>query len=272
MADTPSPTGTPVLPPKYVPVLLVVLAGVNAALLALTQGDFPPSVKLVAQVLLATLGPVLAALSPGLRKPDGSGGAPLAKALGAAGSVTTGGSGSALSREYAGRQLARTKLLGVVGALGLVAFPAGARAASLLDAFDYGMGPSIPLLQFPLGVKSAPVQFAPGTGVQFNATPKALQFEWAGKKWDLVSGNVFLFGSLVTGTGGQPLGQLSVAGGLALLSSAVGVAIGTPVLSEGGILFPGKPFLLLALNLNILLNPPASASLGGLPRANALYF
>lgn len=70
MADV-SPTGTPVVPPSAVPVLALVLLAVNGGLVALAAAAPSPTLKLVCQVLVATLAPMVGILSPGLRRADG---------------------------------------------------------------------------------------------------------------------------------------------------------------------------------------------------------
>lgn len=153
----------------------------------------------------------------------------------------------------------------------LMCLVAGAARAT---GFDYSIGPTIPLTELPLATK-APVQLAPGAGLQLSLTHDALKVDIAGKAWDLLDLTVMAFGSTVTGSNGEQFGALSVGGGLGFMSSLFFVGIGTHVLASNEAIQPGQPFLLFALNFNIAIQPKATAGLirgpEWLPRANTVY-
>lgn len=70
MPDT-SPTGTPFIPPRYVPLVGALLTALNAGLVAISQSNISPGAKVACAVVLSTLGPLVGLFSPGLRKSDG---------------------------------------------------------------------------------------------------------------------------------------------------------------------------------------------------------
>ena len=67
----PSPTGTPVVKPNWVPLLLVLLVALNGAALALSQSAASPGLKMASGVVVTLLSSLMGILSPGARKGDG---------------------------------------------------------------------------------------------------------------------------------------------------------------------------------------------------------
>lgn len=95
-------------------------------------------------------------------------------------------------------------------------------------------GPSVPLLLFQPGAE-APLQVLSGAGLQVSFHITALEQELlGGRRWDMLSGQVAVFGSLVSPSSGPQFGQLSVALGVCTLSSLVCVLGGRQVLTTGG--------------------------------------
>lgn len=239
----PSPTGTPLIPPKYVPYVAILLTAVNGLLVTLQQQSSSPSVKLACTIALATLAPVIALFSPGLRKGDG------AQAVAQAGKV----------------------LLVVLG-LGMLLVSSPARASGI----DWSAGPSVPFLEYDFH-GAHPVSIAPGAGVQLSITHDSLKRAFFGKSWDLVDLQLAGFGSVLSKTSGEQFGALSAMVGVSFLSSLVSVGVGKHVLSADQSFTAGGWFLALALNFNFALSPQAPPTgieqgAAGLPRANTLYF
>lgn len=240
-----SPTGTPVIPPKYVPLLVLALTALSSALVVIQQNAANPTVKLACAIILGALGPALAALSPGLRKNDGPG-TELGTKLGQTGAVKT--------------------LLALV-VLGAVVTAAPARAQVLVSS-----GPTLPLIEVRPG-NLHPVNLAPGAGYQLSLTTPAFQRAFNGHAWDLLDVNLMAFGSAVS-TKSASFGALSLAVGICTLSSLLCAGVGHDVATSPGVA-PGW-FGIFALSLNVALSPSASpagtsAGAGGLVRGNTLF-
>lgn len=168
-------------------------------------------------------------------------------------------------------------------ALALAASPAAPAApateqsaACIWACLDWGIGPSVAAFEYIPG-NPHPVQVAAGAGVQLSLTHDALKVAFAGLSWDMLALDLDLFGTKITGAGGQQFGALSAAGGVCTMSEVLCLLAGKPLVAADNSIISGGWFYLLSLNFNFSLgpfSPPVGISPGaaGLRRANTLYF
>ena len=158
------------------------------------------------------------------------------------------------------------------------AAPVAAPGCAGIQCLTWSMGPTVPIVEVDFK-GTHPFQLAPGAGIQFNLGLEQLQVEISGKAWDLLSLQLAVFGSLVSGEGSPTqMGAFSASLGFCTFSGLVCLSVGKHIVVTQGGLLPGADgwFIGMSGGINFGLSPgvpPLGVAQGaaGLPRANYVY-